>query len=132
MRKNTVLLAALSLLVICLTGSPLSAQKHSDMKHEKSSPAKTAAAATPTIFCPTMETGQLCSHGTADALKLSGEKRERWVEAARRYNKAVQAATKQLKEDVKTSLTPLELELVQLWFAEGLNPQINRILATKE
>ena len=132
MLNKTTRLAALFLLVICLTGSRLSAQEHSDMTHEKSSPAKTAASEIPTIFCPTMTTGQLCSHGTADALKLSGEKRDRWVEAARRYNKAVDAATKQLQEDVKSSLTPEELALVQLWFAEGLNPEINRILATKQ
>ena len=25
----------------------------------------------PEIFCPTMKTGQLCSHGTGDALKLT-------------------------------------------------------------
>ncbi len=132
MRRNTVLLATFSLLVIGLTGSRLSAQEHTDMTHKKSSPAKAAAAAAPTIFCPTMNTGQLCSHGTADALKLSGEKRESWVAAARRYNKAVAAATKQLQEDVKTSLKPEELALVEMWFAEGLNPEINRILATKQ
>ena len=132
MLNKTSRLTALFVLVLCLTGSSFYAQEHSAMTHGKSSPAKTSISETPTIFCPTMTTGQLCSHGTADALKLSGEKRDRWVEAARRYNKAVGAATKQLQEDVKAVLTPEEQALVNLWFAEGLNPEINRILAAKQ
>ena len=45
------------------------------------------------IFCPMKSTGLLCSHGTADVLKLNGAKRDRWMEAANRYSKAVEAAT---------------------------------------
>jgi hypothetical protein len=85
----------------------------------------------PHVFCPTMKTGQLCSHGTADRLQVTGAKRDQWVEAARRYNKAVDAATVQLLEDAKKMLTPEEQRLVESWFTKGLlNPQINRLLAT--
>ena len=132
MLNKTTLLAGLFVSIVCLTGSPFYAQEHSAMTHGKSSSTSTSPAEPPTIFCPTMTTGQLCSHGTADALKLSGAKRDRWVEAARRYNKAVKAATKQLQEDVKAVLTPEEQALVQMWFAKGLNPEINRILAAKQ
>ena len=81
-----------------------------------------------TIFCPTMKTGQLCSHGTADALALSDAKREAWIAAARRYNQAVDEATKQLQAEAKSLLTPAELAEVERWFAKGLNPQINDLL----
>ncbi len=131
MNQATVRLASLFVLTLFLAGGTAYAQEHEGMNHEKSSATKTVSEAPPTIFCPTMTTGQLCSHGTADALKLSGAKREGWVAAARRYNKAVEAATKQLQKDVKSSLTPEQAALVELWFAEGLNPEINRILATK-
>ena len=83
----------------------------------------------PEIFCPTLQTGQLCSHGTADALKLTGDKRDRWVAAARRYNAAVKTATARLLADSNGILTPEEQKLVETWFAKGLNPQINQLLA---
>jgi hypothetical protein len=100
--------------------------------HEHSAAQTQAApsAETETIFCPTMKTGQLCSHGTADALRLDGAKREAWIAAARRYNKAVDEATKQLQADAKTLLTPAERSDVERWFAKGLNPQINQLLMT--
>ncbi|MCZ6750641.1 MAG: hypothetical protein O7E51_02295 [Acidobacteria bacterium] len=137
MNPAIVRLASLFVLTLLLAGGTAYAQehegqKHEGMSHEKSSATKTSSETPPTIFCPTMTTGQLCSHGTADALKLSGAKRESWVAAARRYNKAVDAATKQLQEDMKSALTPEQLALVELWFAEGLNPEINRILAAKQ
>src|ERR1041385_6674822 len=40
------------------------------------------------IFCPTMKTGQLCSSGTANILKLKGDQAQQWVAIARKYNKA--------------------------------------------
>jgi hypothetical protein len=82
------------------------------------------------IFCSTMTTGQLCSHGTADALQMSGAKRDEWLAAVRRYNKAVEDATKQLQVEAKTVLTPQQLTEVNRWFAVGLNPQINQVLAS--
>lgn len=84
------------------------------------------------VFCPAKPTGQLCGHGTADLLKLSGEKRQKWAEAVGRYNKAVAAATKQLLEDSKPVLSPEEYAQVEKWFAKGLNAGINRLVAAKE
>src|SRR5437870_2883058 len=48
------------------------------------------------IFCPTMKTGQLCSHGTANVLQLKGDKQEKWIKIAQKYDRAVNAATLQL------------------------------------
>jgi hypothetical protein len=90
---------------------------------------KVVAAAEPSeIFCPTMKTGQLCSHGSADTLGLAGVKREAWIAAARRYNKAVDEATKHLLSDADSLLTAEEKTEVERWFAKGLNPQINQLL----
>lgn len=91
----------------------------------------TASADEGGVFCPTMKTGQLCSHGTSDILQLSGSKRDQWIEAVRRYNKAVDAATIQLQEDAKTLLSPEQETEVQRWFAKGLNPQINKLLLAR-
>jgi hypothetical protein len=66
--------------------------------------------------------------------KLSGPKKQAYLEALNSYNKAVAAASKQFLADAKTKagLSEAELALAQSWFAEGLNPEINKILATKE
>jgi hypothetical protein len=85
-----------------------------------------------TVFCPGMSTGKLCPMGTVNTLKLTGAKKQKWTEAANRYNKAVDAATKQLLEDSKTTLSPKEYAQVEKWFAKGLNPEINRLLAAKD
>ncbi len=122
---------SLTLLTGLLVAGLLYAQTDSAKNPTEPSEEAEASLETPTIFCPTMKTGQLCSHGTAAALKLDGEKKERWVEAARRYNKAVDAATIRLLEDAKAVLSPQELALVEAWFAKGLNPEINRILSTR-
>jgi hypothetical protein len=108
------------------------AQSHTD--HAPAAPAAGTAggAEAPHVFCPTMKTGQLCSHGTADRLQLEGPNKEKWVEAARRYNKAVDAATTALMEESKAFLSPEEQKLVESWFTKGLlNPQINRLLASQ-
>ena len=83
------------------------------------------------IFCSTMKTGQLCTHGTANNLGLSGQKQEQWIEFARKYNRAVDAATLQLFKDAEGVLTPAQLTQLKAWFAVGLNPQINQILYSK-
>jgi hypothetical protein len=124
---------------VVLSGSAVvfvQAQSHTG--HAPVAPAAPAAenaapAEAPHVFCPTMKTGQLCSHGTADRLSLlEGPKREQWVAAARRYNKAVDAATATLMEESKAFLTPEEQKLVEGWFTKGLlNPQINRLLASQ-
>ena len=86
----------------------------------------------PEIFCSHLGTGQLCP-GNADMFKLSGPKKQAYLEALNNYNKAVAAASKQFLADAKTKagLSEAELALAQSWFAEGLNPEINKILATK-
>jgi hypothetical protein len=97
-------------------------------KMEKPAAPAGEAAETPEIFCPTMKTGQLCSHGTTDALQLSGAKANQWLNAVRKYNEAVDAATKQLQNDAKTVLTAQQAAELQRWFAVGLNPEMNKIL----
>lgn len=82
----------------------------------------------PEIFCSTMKTGQLCSHGTADALRLTGAKADEWVVAARKYNKAVDAATKQLQADAKTLLSAQQAAELDRWFALGMNVEMNKML----
>jgi len=81
------------------------------------------------IFCEGKSAGQLCGEGTVNALKLSGEKKVAWSEAAKRYNTAVEAATKQLLQDAKATLTPDEAAAVEKWFAKGINNSINQQLA---
>ena len=78
-----------------------------------------------------MKTGQLCTHGTANNLGLRGQKQEQWTGFARKYNKAVDAATLQLFKDAEGVLTPAQLTQLKAWFAVGLNPQINQILYSK-
>ncbi len=100
---------------------------HSQMTQSKTSPADDDNA----IFCPTMKTGQLCSHGTASVLQLKGQKADEWIALARKYNKAVDAATLQLFKDAEGTLTPEQLSLLKAWFAVGLNPEINQLLYGK-
>jgi hypothetical protein len=83
------------------------------------------------IFCPTMKTGQLCSHGTMNILQLKGDKADQWLTMARKYNQAVDAATLQLFKDAEGTLTPQQLDLLKAWFAVGLNPEINDLLYSK-
>jgi hypothetical protein len=88
-----------------------------------------AAAETPEVFCGTMKTGQLCSHGTPTALGLTPEQTKVWVAAVRTYNKAVNDATLALQADAKGTLSAAQMAEVDRWFAVGVNPQINQLLA---
>ena len=129
MRQRQVTLAYVGALAALLAVSTLYAQEHSaghQAKTAQGTPSMSGA-----IFCPAKSTGQLCDHGTADVLKLSGAKRQSWTEAANRFNQTVEAATKQLLKDAKPTLSPEEYAQVEKWFAKGLNPEINRLLATK-
>ena len=83
------------------------------------------------IFCPTMKTGQLCSHGTASVLQVQGEKHEQWILFAKKFNKAVDTATLELFKDAENVLTPEQLAQLKAWFAVGMNPQINELLFSK-
>ncbi len=78
-----------------------------------------------------MNTGQLCSHGTRDALGAKDQKAEQWVAAARKYNGAVKQATAQLMEDAEPLLDAEQMALLKAWFAEGFNKEINQLLYSK-
>jgi hypothetical protein len=97
-----------------------------------SAKATQAKASAPEIFCAHMKTGQLCT-GNAQMFKLSAAQKEQYTQALNKYNKAVAEAQKQFLEDAKTKvgLSEAELALAESWFAEGLNPEINKILAAK-
>ena len=106
-------------------------------QHEHSQMASPSPAAAPAsedmehIFCPTMKTGQMCSHGTAATLGLQGPEADAWIALAKKYNGAVNAATLQLFKDAEGVLNPEQLAQLKAWFAVGLNPQINELLYTK-
>jgi len=104
------------------------AQQHDHAEQSKGAQASTDDVA---IFCPTMKTGQLCSHGTANVLGLTGAKQEKWLEIARKYDRSVDAATLQLFKDAESVLTPAQMVQLKAWFAVGLNPQINELLYSK-
>jgi hypothetical protein len=91
-----------------------------------------AKADTPEIFCGHMKTGQLCP-GNAQMFKLNAAQKEQYTQALNKYNKVVGEAQKQFLQDakIKVGLSATELALAESWFAEGLNPEINKILATK-
>ena len=105
------------------------AQQHDHSQQTNQS--KASAQEEEAIFCPTMKTGQLCSHGTATILQLSGGKQERWIKVAQKYDHAVDAATLQLFKDAENVLTPAQLDHLKAWFAVGLNPEINQLLYSK-
>jgi hypothetical protein len=129
MQSKTTTMVFLSGLILLAAAFASYAQQH-----EHAAPPKAgASAATPEkpdidIFCSTMKTGQLCTHGTANNLGLTGQKQEQWIELARKYNKTVDAATLQLFKDAEGVLTSQQLAQLKAWFAVGLNPQINEIL----
>ena len=104
------------------------AQEHGEhnAKHDQ---AKSDA---PEIFCSHLGTGQLCP-GNAQMFKLSAVQKQQYTQALNSYNKAIEAASKQFLADAKdkVGLSPAELALAESWFAVGLNPEINKILATK-
>jgi hypothetical protein len=64
---------------------------------------------------------------------LSGTKKERYEEALSNYNKVVAAAQQQFLADAKdkVGLSQPELALAKTWFDVGLNPEINKVLATR-
>jgi len=92
---------------------------------------RTAGLAEPQeVFCGTMKTGQLCSHGTSTLLGLSADKSVTWLTAVRQYNNEVNAAITALQAQAKTNLSPVQVAEVNRWFAIGINPQINQLLAS--
>ena len=91
----------------------------------------TPAAAAPEVFCNTMQAGTLCPTGTVSILKLSGPKVQPWLDAINKYNAAVEGATKQLKADAKSVLTPAQMSELDRWLEKGINPEVNKILASR-
>ena len=91
-----------------------------------------AAGERESIFCNTMKTAQVCSHGTAAILGLDEKDTVIWTGWARKYNKAMNDGTEQLFKDASTILTPEQMTLLKSWFAIGWNPQINSLLYGKE
>jgi hypothetical protein len=89
------------------------------------------AAPAPEVFCNTMQAGTLCPTGTVSILKLSGPKVQQWMDAINKYNGAVESATRQLKADAKSVLTPAQIAELDRWMDKGINPEVNRILASR-
>lgn len=131
-RKRRMETIGLVLVGLMLSGGIVSyAQQHA---HEQATPPNASAATQEeekVIFCPTMKTGQLCLHGTAANLRLTGEKQEPWIALARKYNRTVNTATEELFKNAESILTPQQLSLLKAWFAIGLNPGINKLLYGK-
>jgi hypothetical protein len=85
----------------------------------------------PEVFCNTMQAGALCPTGTVSVLKLSGPKVEQWLDAVNTYNDSVETATKRLKADARKILTSAQMTELDRWMEKGLNPEVNRILASR-
>ena len=90
-----------------------------------------AAAPAPEVFCNTMQAGALCPTGTVSVLKLSGPKVQQWLDVVGKYNEAVESAAKQLKSDARSVLTPAQIAELDRWLDKGINPEVNRILASR-
>ena len=88
-------------------------------------------AAAPEVFCNTMQAGALCPTGTVSVLKLSGPKVQQWLDLVEKYNDTVEGATKKLKADARGLLTPAQMAELDRWLEKGLNPEVNRILASR-
>ena len=87
--------------------------------------------ATPEVFCNAMQAGALCPTGTVSVLKLSGPKVQQWLDLVEKYNDTVEGATKKLKADARSILTPVQVAELDRWLDKGLNPEVNRILASR-
>jgi len=90
-----------------------------------------ATPATPEVFCNTMQAGALCPTGTVSVLKLSGPKVQQWLDAVGKYNDTVEDATRKLKADARNILTPAQMAELDRWMEKGLNPEVNRLLASR-
>ena len=93
--------------------------------------ARQQPAAAPEVFCNTMQAGALCPTATVSILKLSGPNVQKWLDAVGKYNAAVETATRQLKADSKAFLTPAQTAELDRWMDKGINPEVNKILASR-
>ena len=94
-------------------------------------PKQQAEQKAPEVFCDGLSTGQLCLSNAPKVLKLDEAQKQRWTDAARQYNKAVDAATKQFLEQSKPILSPGQFTTMQKWFEMGLNPVLNQVLSSQ-
>jgi len=88
-------------------------------------------AAAPEVFCNTMQAGALCPTGTVSVLKLSGPKVQQWLDLVEKYNDTVEGASRTLKADARNILTPAQMAELDRWMEKGLNPEVNRLLASR-
>ena len=102
-----------------------------DARQRPAEPQQTAAAGAPEVFCNTMQAGALCPTATVSILKLSGPKVQQWLDAVGKFNTTVLNATQQLKADAKSVLTPAQIAELDRWMDKGINPEVNRILASR-
>ena len=121
---TTTLRLGLAILVVGLSLATLDAR-------QRPAGQQAAPAAAPEVFCNTMQAGALCPTGTVSILKLQGPKVQQWLDAVGKYNEAVEAATRQLKADSKGILTPAQLSELDRWMDKGINPEVNKLLASK-
>jgi hypothetical protein len=102
-----------------------------DARQRPASSQQSTAARVPEVFCNTMQAGALCPTGTVSVLKLSGPKADQWLDAVQKYNDAVEGATRKLKADARNILTPAQMAELDRWMDKGLNPEVNRLLASR-
>ena len=124
----TTLRLGIAIIVVGLSLATLDARQR---PAGQASGGQQAAAAAPEVFCNTMQAGALCPTGTVSVLKLQGPKVQQWLDAVGKYNEAVEAATRQLKADSKGILTPAQLAELDRWMDKGINPEVNKLLASK-
>jgi hypothetical protein len=113
---------ALAIAVLTWTAQAQQAQTGGRQAQHQESSAKQE------VFCEGLSAGQLCLHGTVDVLKLDAPKQASWREAGQRYNKTVDAATKQFLADAKAILSPQDFAKVEKWFDKSVNGYINQQL----
>ena len=121
----TTLRLGIGILVLALSLATLDARQRPAQRQQS------AAAPAPEVFCNTMQAGALCPTGTVSVLKLSGPKVQQWLDVVGKYNDAVENATKQLKADAGKILTPVQIAELDRWMEKGINPEVNRILASR-
>lgn len=122
---KTVRLAMRAVMVmVAIVGvAALSADAQNSSQAQGQSPA-----AKQEVFCEGLSAGQLCPTGSSAVLRLDGAKKERWLAATRKYNQAVDAATKAFLADAKATLSPQEYASVEKWFDKNLNVLMNQQL----
>ena len=120
-RRTVVYGAALALVALVSAGVVLAQSQASKQQARQKAPERE-------VFCEGLSTGQLCLSGAPTVLKLDEAQKARWTDAAREYNKAVDAATKQFFEQSKPILSAEQFAAMHKWFDKGLNPVLNQIL----